>query len=59
MSMKNLWQGSILGPLLFNVLINNTLFVVEKSEVYYFAGYNTLCSYGKYYFELNNNGFII
>ena len=37
-------QGLILGPLLFNMFINDMLFFVSKSDVYNFADDNTLSS---------------
>ena len=40
-------QGSILGPLLFNIFINDMLFFVSKSDICNFADDNTLCSCGK------------
>ena len=39
-------QGSILGPLLFNIFINDLVFVIEKSDIYNFADDNTLYSCG-------------
>ena len=39
-------QGSILGPLLFNIVINDLFFVIEKSDTYSFADDNTLYSCG-------------
>ena len=40
-------QGSILGPLLFNILINNIFLVAEKSDICNFADDNTLYSRGR------------
>ena len=39
-------QGSILELLLFNIFINDLLFVIEKSDVRKFADGNILCSCG-------------
>ena len=40
-------QGSIIGPLLFNIFINDLFFSVTKSEVSNFADDNTLYSCNK------------
>ena len=39
-------QGSILGPLLFNIFLNDSFFVIEKSDICNFADDNTLYSCG-------------
>ena len=39
-------QSSILGPLLFNIFLNDIFLVFEKSDIFNFADDNTLYSHG-------------
>ena len=43
---RGISQGSILGPLVFNIFINEIFLVAEKSHICNFADDNTLVSHG-------------
>ena len=48
-------QGSILGPLLFNIFINDIFMIIEQSDICNFADDNTLCSCGERLTEIKEN----
>ena len=48
-------QGSILGPLLFNIFINDIFMIIEQSDICNFADDNTLYSCGKSLADIKEN----
>ena len=48
-------QGSILGPLLFNIFINYIFMIIEQSDICHFADDNTLYSCGERLTEIKEN----
>ena len=48
-------QGPILGPLLFNIFINDKFMIIEQSDICNFADDNTLYSCGERLTEIKGN----
>ena len=53
--LRGIPQGSILGPLLFNIFINGIFFFIEKSEICNFADDNSLYSCDRNLLRIKEN----
>ena len=45
-------QGSIFGPILFNIFFKDFFFIIPKASVHNFTDDNTLCSFAKTFREI-------